>query len=79
MEHVAGMWKPGGNGLVGAAFGWVGDSLILAAGPLVGIRECWRLVGGQIVNEELGTSHSSGKMFCWGWLWPSSPFPSTVG
>ena len=55
--------------------GWVTAPFLLQE-PLVGVGECWRLVGGQTVNGELGTSHDSGKTCCWGWLWPSSPLPS---
>lgn len=74
---VAGLREAGQNNLVGAAFEWVGDSPVLAAEPLVGVRECWRLVGAAAVNGGLGTSHDSRRTCCLGWLWPSSPFPST--
>lgn len=34
---------------------------VLAAEPLVGVGERWRLVGGQTVKGEFGTSHDSGE------------------
>lgn len=77
MEHVAGMWKAGESSLVSAAFQWVGDSPVLVAEPLLGLKKCWRLINGQTLKGKLGIPQDSVKMCCWDclWLWP--PLPST--
>jgi len=59
------VWQGSGNQgktVVGAAFEWMGISHVLAAEPLAGVGECWKLVGGQTVGGELGTFHESRRI-----------------
>lgn len=57
----------------------MGDSPVLVAEPLVGLRKCWRLIHGQTPNGKVGIPQDSVKNVLLGLSMALAPFSKLWG